>query len=146
MPRKNEFNVNILIAFIFQAINLPWIKNKRSFFRIIKKLMTVCVFMYLGFTVCALKQIKCSLNSSLMSSPYSTIFWFSLYFKEYLKIFVLEINLKGTDSLLSVIGSNINSVKASVINVWRLKFLLNILLILGYLFCKCQLAFEIYQI
>ena len=79
--------------------------------------MTVCVFMYLGFTACALKQIKCSLNSSLMSSPYSTIFWFSLYFKEYLKIFVLEINLKGTDSLLSVIGSNINSVKASVINV-----------------------------
>ena len=36
----------------FRAINLPLIKIKRSFFRIIKKLMTVYVFLYLGFTVC----------------------------------------------------------------------------------------------
>ena len=36
----------------FMAINLPSIKNKkRSFFRIIKKLMTVYVLIYLWFTV-----------------------------------------------------------------------------------------------
>ena len=47
MPRKNEFKTNILIAFK----SYLELKIKRSFFIIIKKLMTVYVFIYLGFTV-----------------------------------------------------------------------------------------------
>ena len=50
-PRKMSLILIYQLHSYFRAINLPWIKNKKSFFRIIKKLMTVYVFIYLGFTV-----------------------------------------------------------------------------------------------
>jgi len=50
---ENEFNINISIACIFISGLLIYLelKMKRIFYIIIKKLMTVYVFIYLGFTV-----------------------------------------------------------------------------------------------
>ena len=53
MPGENEFNndININCIHISRLLIYLELKIKRSFFRIIKKLMAVYVFIYLGFTV-----------------------------------------------------------------------------------------------
>ena len=52
MPQKNEFNINIPIAFIFQGYLFTLNeKQKEVSLQLLKKLKTVYVFIYLGFTV-----------------------------------------------------------------------------------------------